>query len=375
MNSTSTPSSADLTPLVKPLNRIPSLDGLRAISIGLVIGSHVICARGFPHAAAFAKSPLPYYFGNLGVRIFFVISGFLITSLLLAEQQRTGSVAFVRFYRRRAFRILPVFCAYILTLLLLTAFGVVAIPRGSFLIAASLTADIFQPQWYFGHFWSLSVEEQFYILWPLAVGTLNARWRELAAAALFFTAPLLSALLLVANQKSAAEAMSSFSTVAAGCLLALARNRQDWERYRRVLFSRWTFAGCFALLGVGLIGHRYARYIILATTISILGVIGIDYLTRCDRWFSRFLNWRPVAFVGVLSYSLYIWQQLFLRIGVYDRGLRFPFNLIATIGAALLSYFLIEKPFIHLKDTISMPKERRGFRRQYSYIPLGTTRD
>jgi peptidoglycan/LPS O-acetylase OafA/YrhL len=334
-----------------------------------------VCARGFPHAAIFARSAVPYYLGNLGVRMFFVISGFLITSLLLAEQRRTGRVNFLNFYRRRVFRIVPVFCVYILTLLLLTIFGVIVVPRSSFLIAGSLTADIFRPNWYFGHFWSLSVEEQFYIFWPFAFGVLSAKWRGWAAAALFVTAPLVSGLLLVANEQQFADAMSSFSTVAAGCLLALARNRKDWERCRRILFSRWTFASCFVLLCVGLIGHRYSRYIILAPVTSVLFAMCIDYLSRSDGWPSRFLNWRPVAFVGVLSYSLYVWQELFLRIGIFDQGLRFPLNLVAAIGVALLSYFLIEEPFIRLKNTIGVSEERRAFRGPYTYTPLETIHD
>jgi peptidoglycan/LPS O-acetylase OafA/YrhL len=341
-----------IAPEMKTSNRIPSLDGLRAISISLVIGSHVICARGFPHAAAFAKSPIPYYLGNLGVRIFFVISGFLITTLLLEEGQRTGTIAVAKFYRRRALRIIPVFCTYIFTLLLLTLFGVLFIPWKSFLIASSFTADIFRPHWYFGHFWSLSVEEQFYIFWPVVMGILHWRWRWRISASLFLIGPIASTLCLAGNQLQAAEAMSSFSTIAGGSLLALARKSGDWRRYRRILFSPWTFAGCVILSGIGLFwGGRYCRYAILATTMSIFIVMGVDHLTSSDGWTVRFLNWRVVTFVGVLSYSLYIWQELFLQIGVFDRGLRFPLNMIAAFASALLSYFLIEQPFIRRKNS------------------------
>jgi peptidoglycan/LPS O-acetylase OafA/YrhL len=350
-----------IVPEVKSSRRIQSLDGLRAISISLVVASHVMCARGFPHAASFAKSPITYYCGNLGVRIFFVISGFLITTLLLEEQRRTGMIDVVEFYRRRAFRILPVFCTYILMILLLTLFGVFAVPWKSFLIAGSFTADIFRPHWYFGHFWSLSVEEQFYILWPFVVGVLSGKWRWRFAATIFLLGPLASSFCLIVNQQPVAEAMSSFSTVAGGCLLALARNSHDWWRYRRILFSPWTFAGCIIVSGLGLVwGGRYCRYTVLATAVSVLIVMGIDHFTRSDGWTARFLNWKPVAFVGVLSYSLYIWQELFLRIGVFDHGLRFPLNLIAAIVVALLSYFLIEQPFIRLKNAVTTPSFEKG---------------
>jgi peptidoglycan/LPS O-acetylase OafA/YrhL len=336
--------------------RIPCLDGLRAISIALVIVSHLICARGFPQAKAIARHAYPYYLGNLGVRVFFVISGFLITTLLLREREKTGKVDLAGFYRRRALRIMPVFFAYIAVVLILTAVGVLQVPLKSFLIAGSLTADLFRPDWYFGHFWSLSVEEQFYILWPFAVAAIPESWRSRLLVALFVGGPLLGALCLRASWIPAAEALSSFSTVSAGCLLAILRKKEDWPALRRLFLGRRVLVGCILASVIGLVGNRYSRYVVLATAASILVVMAIDFVTsHPDGPVGRLLNWRPVVFIGLISYSLYIWQELYLRIGVFDRGPQFPLNLAAAFVTALLSYFLVEEPFIRLKNRKSGP--------------------
>ena len=147
--------------------RIPSLDGFRAISILLVIGSHLVINRSIPSEAI--KLLEHFSFGGLGVRIFFVISGFLITYLLLIEKERTGSIHLKFFYIRRILRIFPVFYTYLLVLAIINLLLNLQIPFLAFLSGA-LYIQNFAPwgsNWFIEHSWSLSVEEQFYILWPI----------------------------------------------------------------------------------------------------------------------------------------------------------------------------------------------------------------
>src|SRR5690242_6636368 len=155
-------------------NRISSLDGLRAISIWAVLLGH--------SSAHFISTPLHLRWirngtallSYFGVTVFFVISGFLITTLLLREYGRTSEINLGRFYRRRAFRILPASLCYIAIVLLLGHPSIV-----QDVVAFTFTTTYFFTKAYLPlqHLWSLSVEEQFYLLWPLvfATGVWNAR--------------------------------------------------------------------------------------------------------------------------------------------------------------------------------------------------------
>lgn len=158
--------------------RLSSLDGLRAISIALVIFEHLRRTRGY------TLGDLNAYFGDygrLGVTVFFVISGFLITTLLLRERERRGSISLKGFYLRRAVRIFPAFLAFMAFIIVAHEMGWIQLNRYDLVSAFTYTVN-YHPgrSWYIGHLWSLSVEEQFYLLWPLALVVLS-RTRALAA--------------------------------------------------------------------------------------------------------------------------------------------------------------------------------------------------
>lgn len=123
----------------------------------------------------------------LGVRIFFVISGYLITRLLLEEIRQFGNLSLPLFYARRALRILPAFLLFVAALVILNRLAVIKLPPGDLLLVLTYTVNFnTQGCWYSGHLWSLSVEEQFYLLWPFAVRFLPARnWTAIALLAFF----------------------------------------------------------------------------------------------------------------------------------------------------------------------------------------------
>jgi peptidoglycan/LPS O-acetylase OafA/YrhL len=157
----------------KPVNHLPSLDGLRAISISLVLIGHLDGTRNVGHL------PVIYIFGNLahfGVTVFFVISGFLITSLLIKEDEQTGTVSLKGFYLRRSLRIFPAAFVDIALVTLLTAASAISVSRTDLVCAATYTVNyLVHSSWYIGHLWSLSVEEQFYLYWAFAFATLSPR--------------------------------------------------------------------------------------------------------------------------------------------------------------------------------------------------------
>src|SRR5436305_4475384 len=152
------------------MQRIQSLDGLRAVSILLVIIGH------FSFSIA-QRNPVAHV-GNLGVKTFFIISGFLITTLLMKEKEKTGRVSLKHFYIRRSLRILPLSYFYILVVAALAMMGVVIETRREFFFATFyLMSYKMDPHNSLAHLWSLSVEEQFYLLWP-AVFVLAGRFAK-----------------------------------------------------------------------------------------------------------------------------------------------------------------------------------------------------
>jgi len=170
--------------------KIPSLDGLRGVSIILVLIGHAVPAGTWftgPHAFALRAI---FLHSDLGVRAFFVISGYLITDLLLNERSRSGTISLRLFYARRALRILPAFFLYVGAIALLDILGVVPVPNRSWLYALTYTVDFVPVTWVLGHLWTLSVEEQFYLLWPVVMKLAKLRTCGVAAVIAIFAAPV-----------------------------------------------------------------------------------------------------------------------------------------------------------------------------------------
>ena len=147
--------------------RILSLDGLRAIAISLVLIGHLSGTRDFP----LPKSVGDFFsLAEVGVIVFFVISGYLITTLLLQELNATAHVNLLKFYFRRTLRIFPPYYTLIFTLLLLRLLGAITLSNHDLFLTLTYTSNYFaRESWYVGHTWSLAVEEQFYLLWPAAL--------------------------------------------------------------------------------------------------------------------------------------------------------------------------------------------------------------
>jgi peptidoglycan/LPS O-acetylase OafA/YrhL len=348
----------DAAPSAGRHSRLPSLDGLRALSIAAVLIGHVAGTDGCP-AWLTAIGRNPYIdISDLGVRVFFVISGFLITGLLMAEEARTGSISLGRFYLRRALRIFPAYFAFLAVLAGLAWARVLPVPPSDFLYAATFTTNyIAERSWYVGHLWSLAVEEQFYLLWPAAIAlstTLRA-WRiALAVVCLLPLVRLVEADHVAGvNELMGTTFETAADALAIGCLLALARDRL-WSHatYRDAVRSRW-FAPLLLLLGV-LVSQRYRPGLLLGDSLINAGIVlGVD---RCMRLttgaMGRLLNTAPLIYVGTLSYSLYLWQQIFLDAKSHAVLNAFPVNLVAAAAAALLSFYLVERPVLRVRPRV-----------------------
>ncbi|MBE7448494.1 MAG: acyltransferase [Kofleriaceae bacterium] len=331
--------------------RLPSLDGLRAVSIALVLVSHLVGTPRFPVDARALGAVGDI--GYLGVRVFFVISGFLITSLLLAEHARTRTVSLRGFYVRRFWRIFPAFYAFVAVMAVAWAAGALRLSWSDLVAATTYTMNYhYDRSWELGHIWSLSVEEQFYLLWPALFLLAGPRRVVPVAVAMIALAPALRALawfVAPARDDVILEAYPCvMDAIAAGCLLAAVRPRLDRSAtYLRFLRSPW-----FALVPAIVIAANLPAWFALEYTTHItimnLGVaLCVDRCVRFpDGWTGRALNAAPLVWLGGLSYSLYLWQEPFLNPHGRMAINTFPLNLALAVACALASSYLIERPIL-----------------------------
>lgn len=337
------------------MNRIPSLDGLRAISILMVIFGHLSHTEGAPEFLSLLNM------SRFGVRMFFVISGFLITGLLMKEYQETGRVSLRQFYLRRTVRIFPAYWVYIAVVGALTLLGFIHVGGTDFWAAITYTTNYRERRsWWLGHSWSLSVEEQFYLIWPLLFSAVGATRRSHAAVAMLLIAPMarLVCLKVVPSWRPLID--ESFptiaDTIAAGCLLALWR---DWlwshRSWRLVLCHPLTPFVVLACVAIFTHFGGYGLEIMLGETIiNLLLAILIERSVRLETGkLFGLLNSPPMVWIGTLSYSLYLWQQLFTPWMSSRWCMAFPYNLFLTFGAAAISYYCIERPCLsHLRPIL-----------------------
>jgi peptidoglycan/LPS O-acetylase OafA/YrhL len=350
------PISAPMSPrrMSAKIDHLPSLDGLRAISISLVLLGHLSRTRNFTSVDLGVGD-----YSHLGVVVFFVISGFLITRLMLLERLKNGQVSLKRFYARRALRLFPAMYTYVACVCLLWLAGVVHLHARDIWHAATYTVN-FLPERAkpIGHLWSLSNEEQFYLLWPCTFVVLGPRRAGWVAVGTILFGPVARAGAWLFLRKTPYGDLPMFpmvaDSIAIGCLLANISGWLERQNWYLQLFRPVYSAGLLAAL---LVINRYMGYTIVSvfgTSVVILFLaILIHRCVYCSHdWFGRVLNWKPVAFVGVLSYSLYLWQQLFLNRESDAWINTFPQNLVFAIAAALASYFLLEKPLLKLRHRL-----------------------
>src|SRR5688572_4315992 len=343
--------------------RIPSIDGFRMISILLVLLSHIGFITKLP--GNLNEILRTWNYAELGVRIFFVISGFIITYLLLAENANYGKIDLKAFYYRRIFRIFPVYYAYLLVLFLINQPLELAIPYQNF-ISSGLFFQNFDPwltDWLVGHSWSLAVEEQFYLIWPLAFAFILKfkkirTWKliligvsiaGICARSLHHKYPDLSGYVLAPFLKHA-------DFLFTGCFIAylVFNYYKQLEQY----FTRINPVCLYLAIGTTLLVSwasllpEYKVYLLPFSGAVVAFSIGFAFLYLIFRKESvgfKILNTKGAVFIGKLSFSLYIWQQLFLSAIGYWFTL-FPQNIILVWIVACISYYFIEMPFVRIRN-------------------------
>jgi len=339
----------------------PELDGLRGCAILLVVAGHLLA---FSLDVGGRWNEL----GGLGVLIFFGLSGFLITSILCREEARSGSISLRAFYARRALRIFPAFGVFIGVASILLAVHLITDATWLTVLASILyVRNIFGRGHSLGHLWSLSLEEQFYLVWPLFLRFVTQR------RALF---PTLALVVAITTWRTVAILFAlfdynrgifylrpdfRFDSILVGCALALALARAPLSGRRLSIvlavsnpvwvvptLLAWTLFAEFTHFGPPIF---LTVQTILATLFLVHVVLGPGTIT------CRILRNRLLQLIGRLSYSIYLWQQIFLVTREPSWGpLRvFPLNLVMCAALAVASYVFVERPFLRLKARVVRP--------------------
>ncbi len=365
------PAGADAAPSQSPRagtvhhGHLAPLDGLRALAVAAVLAFHT--------GAGWAIG------GFLGVDLFFVLSGFLITMLLVAEWQRRQQISLRRFYARRALRLLP-------AVLLLCAFLLAVGPVGSGAPARNaLWKGVAGTTFYFAnwqqafgllplfqltdHTWSLAIEEQFYLVWPpllvLTIAWARRRGVDPMRALLILALGLaaISALLRIALWSGVSgeprlyygtDTRADSLLIGAALGIAYATGRLGWGR--RLLPALAPVALLAILAAFGFV-HRSDAALYLGGLTALAGVVALliaGLALAPDGPVGRLLALAPLVFLGRISYGIYLWHwPVFRYLHEAELGLSWwPTQLVriaVTLGAATLSFFLLERPLLRLR--------------------------
>jgi len=342
-------------------SHLPSLDGIRAVAVALVVFYHL----GIPG--------IP---GGMGVLIFFVLSGFLITWLLLKEEERFGHISLKLFYARRTLRIFPAFYVYwfLIVGLWVVSSRHIIWPQAisSFFYLDNYYQAIFgDPNTGLSHTWSLGVEEQFYILWPLTFLLLKNNGRRIRFLLWSIAAVwLYRELLIFVVHRSQGYIYEAFDTRAdhlmIGCVLAVALRQRVWSRLWHLLVaspSRMWLTVTGLVISAALSHSLHAIYrdslafIVDPILAAFLIVQGTAYSSSA---LGKSLNWGWVRYLGAISYSIYLYHPLAMGFGekLFRKlpGLAplAPLGaVIAVIAVASASYWLLEQPLQKLRARFS----------------------
>ncbi len=394
-------------PLMPKRGHLPALDGVRGLAILMVLGAHMFSSNSAANGrvATFLGDLLNY--GFFGVDLFFVLSGFLITGVLVDSLDDSGY--FSKFYSRRALRIFPLYYGVLLVLLVLTpvlhfhweGMGWLLGLYLQNLRPEQLTGFQPGPGTNLTHFWSLAIEEQFYFVWPAVVFFVRDRRKLLTVTlAVSASALVLRLLLLGAGVSDNLIRMSTFTradTLLLGGALALLYRSELWPRVLRLApYGFW--AALLVILGsIKLFGREFfplapyprtmefwiygPRYTLLALASACLLACALTPVSTCKRLFEA-----PVMrFFGRYSYGIYVLHAVLLPLllgtqraaivhlthskllGVFGAGIS---TLALSIVAAYLSFHLYEKPFLRLKQYVAYAP-KRAERRSVEEVPVG----
>lgn len=339
---------------------LPSLDGWRAVAITLVILGHLKFM--FNLDALYYKFAETLIYAELGVKIFFVLSGFLITSILLKEYINYKKINITLFFLKRFFRIIPVLYLYLFVVFILSYYYQLNLVLSDFLMPSLFLTNFwfFPGTWLTSHSWTLSVEEQFYLIWPLLFRYLNKKIWLLGLLLLFIPAlRILWHIKYIPFNETLGPFLTHADAIFSGCMLSFYCFKKCFNNISKVLFRAYFYLPVITiLLAVQFLTNRNFLNPILIPFGSLITNTCICYLIltsviSSNNYLHKILNLKALRDLGVISYSLYIWQQLFIiPKGNPLPSFEVPINLILLLIVSIISYKYFESFFLSLRKQI-----------------------
>jgi peptidoglycan/LPS O-acetylase OafA/YrhL len=322
--------------------RIDYIDAWRFLAVVMVIQSHVFVYSGLKISFLAPYLDQLDRLGELGVLVFFVISGFVICSGLVAEKSRTGTVCLSAFYIRRFYRIIPPLWLYLSCLLMLGTAGIIEISPLQALTSATFLCNMPFPDgcsWFAGHTWTLAYEEQFYLVFPLLILFIPLVNNSLRFAIAIGILAVGSVLLHSVGHLLIAEYSMYFIFLLSGCCSALLP-KNIISRIRQMHIAAWLSVIALLLVGIGYLPDGIEKQVktIAYPALILLTVLGTPVQIKA---IALVFKNRLVCYLGRISYTVYLWQELVT--GNYVGGLTFVY-IAAVFVFAMLSYRYIELP-------------------------------
>jgi peptidoglycan/LPS O-acetylase OafA/YrhL len=341
------------------------LDGIRAIAILAVLWHH----SAIPDAPAAPGANMQNLVdrGYLGVDLFFVLSGFLITHLLIRERKAKGKISLAKFYLRRTLRIFPLYYGYLVALLIWT-FAKQSPDLGKMLSSLPyylLYVSNWMPEdehQFFHRAWSLAVEEQFYLLWPVLIITIGIFRSALMIAILVCTSLLCIFGLLGEKAYDISQLLVPYRTILLGCLVAILLNTKEFYRFPERLLANPFIAPILLVVTILFIAYQSGPIVGLEqlSVHLLMAAFIISCIVNENNYLSSLLKLKAIKIIGIISYGIYIlhgqlWgptnKILSIAGGSWSES-RLVFFLVFTALStfvAFISFNTYEKFFLNLK--------------------------
>ena len=331
----------------------PSLNGFRGLAILGVIISHLVRET---------KASQLGFLGIWGVDLFFVLSGFLITTLLIREKESTGRISLSMFYTRRALRIFPSALLFLLVMLLFNRIYSLGISVAGFITAALYVKNLpirsAGNDWYLGHFWTLSAEEQYYLIVPSLLSSGYLLFKRVGVAVILCA--YTSIILAFHVWKSFLPLHYLVSVLGPEISLMLGSLTSLLVCEGKISIPSFNSLWSFLLLFVSLLFESQlvpmVPHLLSGTFAAIcFCVLIVSGIQPVNSIFYSFTNNRTICFIGLLSYSLYIWQQIFtvntfMFSYPHSAELDTLINLLALFLFSAASYYGFERYFLRVKS-------------------------
>ena len=302
---------------------------------------------------------------EVGVTIFFVISGFLITNLLLTEESKNGSISIPSFYIRRVLRIVPVYLLYVAFILIWRNVETIGLTRDNLIHVFTFTVNFdTNRSWFFGHFWSLSVEEQFYLFWPASLILFRKHLKVVLVILVAWSC--IARVIAYKFPEYGLITLSPFFIYSDAIFIGAFGGILFFENpeiFKHKIFGSYLAQLVALTLFLAFVyftenGKLALISLPLGNSIISLSILFLicAYIIPSHNFVFKMLNNKAIVHIGILSYSIYIWQQFFFVGEIKGFWRMFPYNILVIYGVSLASYYLWERPFLKIKKHFSVTR-------------------